>query len=568
MENNLIYEVEEEKFQSVTKEIEDVLSEELWAKLRLTIDDIDAESKLRISFVGQHNSGKSSIVRAITNNKNIVVSSNVETDVTTAYEWSNVIIYDTPGLYAGVKESHDEEALNAINVSDIIVFCITSSLFDDLLIKDFVDLAYNKSYKNKMVLVVNKMSQEDGEYDDLKKNYIVSLNKTLEEEGAALFDFPNVFIDAKDYREGIIEEDDELVELSHFDELIGVLNKQIISKGILGKLDTKYHILYEFLQDVINEDSSDLDKNIYDVYKKIIRAVKAQKRDSRNEIESYCIKLNSSIKKEANALIDKIGLEDVTETDFKNLQNSVNLITENTRDSIQNYLETVQEELNETIGKILDSNQARYIFEQLKSADFKHSNIEKIKDYSDFTEKYSDYSETAKHLGEAVANNALKEGAKDFGKLVNSSGSNMHNIVLNVGHFFGKSFKPWEAVKIAQKIGKVARFVGPIAVAAEAVAEVYGKVKDENNIKQIEGIKKEIFNSYSGYASDIVEKIEDQYKNIEKEMYDETISNVIDKQDKLISDEQKEKEKTDRLIGLLKTIKINMSRLSETERYI
>ena len=172
MVNNLIYEIEEDKLQSVAKDIKNVISEELWDKLKLSLDEIDAESKLRISFVGQHNSGKSSIVRAITNNKNIIVSSNVETDVTTAYEWSNVIIYDTPGLFAGVKESHDEEALQAINVSDIIVFCITSSLFDDLLIKDFVDLAYNKSYKNKMILVVNKMSQEDGEYDDLKKNYI------------------------------------------------------------------------------------------------------------------------------------------------------------------------------------------------------------------------------------------------------------------------------------------------------------------------------------------------------------------------------------------------------------
>ena len=567
MENNIIFEVEDEKLQSVAKEMENVLSEELWKKLKLSLDDIDAESKLRISFVGQHNSGKSSIVRAMTNNKNIKVSSNVETDITTAYEWSNVIIYDTPGLFAGVKESHDEEALQAINVSDIIVFCITSSLFDDLLIKDFVDLAYNKSYKNKMILVVNKMSQDEGEYDELKKNYIVSLNKTLDEEGATLCDFPNVFIDAKDYREGVIENDEELVELSHFDELIDILNKQIINKGILGKIDTKYHIMYEFLQDVINEDSSDIDKNIYDVYKKIIRAVRAQKRDSRNEIESYCIKLNSNIKKEANLLIDRIGLEDIKEEDYKKLQKTVDGITKNTTESIEEYLESIQEELNETIGKILDSNQSRYIFEQLKSADFKHSNIDKIKDYSDFTEKYSGYSKTAKQLGEAVANNALKEGAKDFGKLVNSSGSNMHSIVLNVGHFFGKSFKPWEAVKIAQKIGKVAKFVGPIAVAAEAVAEVYEKVKDENTIKKIDGIKKEIFNNYSGYASDMVENIEIQYGKFEKEMFDETISTVIDKQDKLISDEQKEKEKTKVLIGLQKIIKTNMNSLSENEIY-
>ena len=565
MVNNLIYEIEEDKLQSVAKDIKNVISEELWDKLKLSLDEIDAESKLRISFVGQHNSGKSSIVRAITNNKNIIVSSNVETDVTTAYEWSNVIIYDTPGLFAGVKESHDEEALQAINVSDIIVFCITSSLFDDLLIRDFVDLAYNKSYKNKMILVVNKMSQEDGEYDDLKKNYIVSLNKTLDGEGASLGDFPNVFIDAKDYHEGITEEDEELIELSHFDELIDNLNIQIKNKGILGKIDTKYHIMYEFLQDVVNEDSSDLDKNINDIYKKIIRAVKAQKRDARNELDSFCMKLNSRIKKETNLLIDRIGQEDIKEEDFNTLQNTVNGITKNTIDSIEDYLENVQEELNETIGKILDSNQAIYIFDNLNNADFNYSDINKIKEYSDLAEKYAGYSETAKRLGETIAANSLKEGAKDFGKLVNSSGSKIHEIVLDVGHFFGKSFKPWEAVKIAQKIGKVAKFVGPIALALEGIAEVYGKVKDEKNIRELDRIKNEIFNSYSGYASDIVENIESQYRKFEKEMFDEKIRDIIDKQEKLISDEQKEKEKNNRLIGLLKTIKINMNTLSENK---
>ena len=36
-----------------------------------------------------------------------------------------------------------------------------------------------------------------------------------------------------------------------------------------------------------------------------------------------------------------------------------------------------------------------------------------------------------------------------------AAGSNGHKVVLKVGHAFGKKFKPWEAVKAADKIGKI-----------------------------------------------------------------------------------------------------------------
>ena len=45
-------------------------------------------------------------------------------------------------------------------------------------------------------------------------------------------------------------------------------------------------------------------------------------------------------------------------------------------------------------------------------------------------------------------------------KLGNYSGSGAHQAVLKVGHLVGHKFKPWEAVKMAGKIGKVGKFLG------------------------------------------------------------------------------------------------------------
>ncbi len=57
-----------------------------------------------------------------------------------------------------------------------------------------------------------------------------------------------------------------------------------------------------------------------------------------------------------------------------------------------------------------------------------------------------------------------------------AAGSNGHQVVLKVGHAFGKKFKPWEAVRAADRIGKFAKVGGAfIAVGMEA----YGVFADE-----------------------------------------------------------------------------------------
>ncbi|MBQ9630168.1 MAG: 50S ribosome-binding GTPase [Treponema sp.] len=82
-----------------------------------------AEEKLKIAFVGQHNAGKSTIISALTGNRQIKISNNVETDAPADYAWEGVLLIDTPGLYAGKKEEHDALSLQKIKESDLLVFC-------------------------------------------------------------------------------------------------------------------------------------------------------------------------------------------------------------------------------------------------------------------------------------------------------------------------------------------------------------------------------------------------------------------------------------------------------------
>ena len=53
-----------------------------------------------------------------------------------------------------------------------------------------------------------------------------------------------------------------------------------------------------------------------------------------------------------------------------------------------------------------------------------------------------------------------------------AAGSRGHQIVLDVGHKLGKDFRPWEAVRLANNIGRVSKFVGPAIQTVLAALEV------------------------------------------------------------------------------------------------
>ena len=90
---------------------------------------------------------------------------------------------------------------------------------------------------------------------------------------------------------------------------------------------------------------------------------------------------------------------------------------------------------------------------------------------------------------------------KLFGGISHASGSSLHEIVLNVGHFFGKSFKPWEAVRWASNIAKVAKFGIPVITAGIDIWMQFREDNKEN--ERLEQIKSSKNQFVTGYQSEI-----------------------------------------------------------------
>ena len=103
------------------------------------------ESKLRVAFIGQYSAGKSTIISALTGVKDIKIDSDVATDSTQDYSWNKVVITDTPGIGTD-NADHDEKTYELLKRADIIVYCLTYSLFNPESLHNFKKIAYEKKY--------------------------------------------------------------------------------------------------------------------------------------------------------------------------------------------------------------------------------------------------------------------------------------------------------------------------------------------------------------------------------------------------------------------------------------
>ena len=239
MDKKLNYAVYHQRLDILTDKTRELLTEtnceDLVQQLNSDLATVTDRKQLKIAFVGQYSAGKSTIISALTGCKDIKIDANVATDKVSEYHWNNIILMDTPGILAGKTEAHDISTKEALSNCDLIFYVLTSQLFDDIVFNNFIDLAYNQHFADKMFIIINKMGMESGNYDDLVRNYTTSLANMFTERGYKLSDFPIAFIDAYDYIEGIEENDEEFVQVSHFEQFIDMLNSFVSKKGVIKK---------------------------------------------------------------------------------------------------------------------------------------------------------------------------------------------------------------------------------------------------------------------------------------------------------------------------------------------
>lgn len=478
---------------------------ELTCKMDSELAGLQDRKELRLAFVGQYSSGKSTIISALTGRKDIKIDANVATDHVSEYKWNNIVLMDTPGILAGKVESHDESTKAALKECDLIFYVLTSQLFDDVLFNNFIDLAYNQHFADKMFIVVNKMGMESGEFDQLVDNYTISLEKIFSERGYELKNFPLAFIDAADYMDGIDENDNEFVQLSNFEHFIDMLKVFVARKGMIKKqFDTPVRVFQSYLKDIA---VTAVDKTLSDIFnqfeQKLRHSLSDLKRDTRNDLSSFASMAMSKV----ISLSNDIG--GIDENDWKYRQEALNSelqsIISNTsakiEDTINSNYERLMNDVNDFCGKDSLVKYSGEIDMKLASPNI---SIEEQKNLS-MQKKALDF---LKRGGVQIGNMAPNV-TKLAGGISQASGSALHKMVLDVGHFFGKSFGPWQAVRWASNIAKVAKFGIPVVSAGIEIWMQFREDSKENKrLEQIKSAKNQFVSTYQEEINKVAEQFE------------------------------------------------------------
>ena len=528
-----------EEFSKILEDSKKIVSNynnEIVESLAKDIEEIENQKLLTVALIGQYSAGKSTIISALTGNKSIKIDADIATDKTTDYEWNNVLLTDTPGLWTDRKD-HDDITYKKIKESDLLIYCLTSDLFDDIILENFKKIAFEEKQKNKMMVVVNKMSMESGEYSELVGNYKKSLNDSL--EPYKIDEFPLCFIDAADYIEGVDENENELKELSHFNDFVKLINIFIKEKGIWAKFSTPIYRTISFIDNSILSITSKDNKEFLILINRIEKEVRFKKQLAYNRVAPLIMELSSTIISYSNDITSKIGVESI---DFDSMQKEIDIKIkkdiEETQIKIQEVLNEINEELNNTIKELFDSDLGKYVLDSINNSKLNINNVSLI----DFTEIMSNFSSISNITGKVAGSVKNFIGANNAGLILKAkdlaSGNQAVEIVKNIGHFFGVKFQPWGAINIVKNIGNVANFLGPILSIFAIGMEFANFVKDEENAKKLSRAKQDCYNEFSKISRDIEKQFNNQLESYIKEVFDKILEQIKNLRANMIEEEK------------------------------
>lgn len=482
---------------------------------------------LSVAFVGQYSAGKSTIISAITDKRDIKIDSDIATDETSNYDWEGIKLIDTPGLFTERKD-HDAITYDAIHKADLLVFCLTSMLFDSITIENFKKLAYEKGYRWKMMLVVNKMSDEAGDDEQKIINYRKSLAEAL--KPYKIDEFSLCFIDAKDYCEGIDTDDDFLIEISRFDSFTDALNNFVDSRRSLARLDTPVRIVLSGINDAqicISRDNNE-DTAFFEIIKRLSRTVNQERERLRNKVKNIALNLFSAVTNEGTILASVLGDENF---EIRNQQTEINVRThyEKATNDMEYCVNDAFYSIQKEMESVFNSDLVKTFVNRLQ---FQYEVYAENSDSgTDFNNIVGQIEELSK-IGEKIGINPFRNNwtntyqGEGFLRSMDVAGSQLHYTVRSVGEFFGYNFRPWEAVNLAKDIGNSFMIIGNVVAGLGVLAEIYQLYKESKAEKKLSDARLDITSQFIKMGESLKEQINEQLAEIEIKLYGE-IENQI-----------------------------------------
>lgn len=433
---------------------------------RLPKNVAPVEGAVRVVFAGQYSAGKSSILRVMTGRQDIAVGAGITTQQTCEYDWHGVTIIDTPGVHTELRPDHDAVTYEAISGADLLVFVITNELFDSNLALHFQKLAIERDKAHEMLLVVNKMRRCAGGNTQASQEVIrEDLRKVLTPFTPEQLRVS--FIDAEAALESAGETDTEVASIlrkkSGFQAFLDEFNGFVRDKGLASRYTTALYTIEQVLQEALAAESKG-DRDIDGLEELLLqqrRALVETQAQIPHAVGSRVQRTSANVRHDGRAIADMIhGGTDPNEIDvaLKQAQDRVQTRADELTTLVQNAVEEHMNALAERVDQIANSELAKELLPRLIArleVDLANMNVA-----PEMLANAQKVSNASKELGKFLLKNSFDPKASTFAglfKLNQYSGTATHSAVKALGQFFGKSFKPWEAVKWTRAIANTGR---------------------------------------------------------------------------------------------------------------
>ncbi|MFP5393345.1 MAG: GTPase [Gammaproteobacteria bacterium] len=504
-----------EQFNQILARVDALLASEALrgSPIRATLDKDLAEFRQRgfltIAFVGEYSAGKSSLISALTGRRDLAISADIATDACKHYEWNGVQLVDTPGLWTE-RTDHDARTYEAIARADLLVYCLTYSLFDTTTLANFKDLAFERNYQNKMLLLVNKMSCEGGDVETRIGHYTTSLRASLAPYELARF--PLAFCDARDQLDGIDEDDPELMALSRFDTLTAMLNEFIAAKGATARLDTPLRLVLASLDEITEASARDdgRDDQQMHLLKKLTGVLARQRRALSVKVEGEIAQLTQRIEKLGHQLGAGVGVSSTLEADLERAPQQIEAFCLQASDVLHKEIEAAVAALREEMGKEFASPLMADFLDNVDTG--VSASAPKT---SNLTGGLKSNVATMKRVADTVGLGASKTliGAAEASKTGLATG------IRTVGKWAGIKFKPWQAANWAKNLSNAVPYLNVAMSLFSLVSNVASEVEEAANEAKLREAKRDLLNNFANIASDVGGEIRQSAAQAMQEIY-------------------------------------------------
>jgi len=509
---------------------------------------VDDNKKVRIVFVGQYSAGKSSILSILTGQQ-LETGQGVTTNKCNFLDWNGIEVVDTPGIHTQKRPDHDEITYKAMSEADLIVFVCTAEGFSEGLGAHFRKLLIEKGKGNEMMLVFNKM--EDSKFGNTKEGqeefFKCDILPVLSPEYSAE-DLFITYIDTYSYLDSIEaegEDKDQLLEMSGFTSLINNINKFVEKRKIVGKCTTSLYKLEQMISETLSEFKTgdicvDGTLDLLNQQRKALVAAKEHiKSESYNIIRRNTQQVRNWGYEIANQLSSSDNEKEVNNR-LKEKYDATDGIYQQAAKELEEIIKCENDELQKFATKLENSEFAN----SLKSTiERRIQNIKMSRKTASQLKSGVEKSGTAgKWLSEFATGKNAETGWSAIFKLGTYSGSDAHQVVLKVGHFFGYKFKPWEAVKAASKIGKFGKILGAGGALLGVGLQIWEDHQESKTEKQLISYRSDIRNTFSEAANVIDLRFDEETQTWLADTLNPKIAD-IDNQIKGIKDDQTIKDK-------------------------